>query len=243
MKHRFYMATAGGLAALVATDSAKASYTGLSTIHYTTVNVGGGPKWVFRVYANFTNANDYFTGCQGSSTLGPVAIKSAVPSGLPGSNFFNPGGASSKTAPMTPDGVIEWGTFVTVGVSLATQGSGPTSAPDMTGLTPGFPNFINGNSLVNDNMGWFTPGPVEQGRAGYLGDGDAQLRVLIMQLTVDAGSTVKGTVAVNGVNSGSLAATFQAAGQTFFAFPPPPAPSGLAVFAIAGLHGRRRRRS
>lgn len=236
MKNAFY-AAAGGVASLIATSSAHATYIGLSAQLYTTVNVGGGLKSVFRLYATFTDANDYLTGLLGSGTVGPLVIKSVMANGVtPGSNFFNPGGTGGNTAPSAGQSGNLWGTFATIGVSMAEQGSGPSSAPDQTALSPSFPNFINGNLLSSTNIGWFTPGPKEQGRAGYLGDGDAQLRVMFAQLTVDAGSYALCTVAVNGVHNNGQ--TFQFAGQILWV----PAPAGLAALSLAAISTPRRRR-
>lgn len=50
--------------------------------------------------------------------------------------------------------------------------------------------------IAGASIGWR---PVEQGRAGWLGAGDAALRVLIMQLTVSSTSGVRGTVNIAGL--------------------------------------------
>jgi hypothetical protein len=65
--------------------------------------------------------------------------------------------------------------------------------------------------------------------------------VLAMQLTVNTGNHVRGTVAIQGVNNNPLAGgmTFVTlANQTFNSFVP--APGALAIFALAGLVGARR---
>jgi hypothetical protein len=112
---------------------------------------------------------------------------------------------------------------------------------DATALTPGFPTFINGNSLVNSNMGWFALGPVPQGFAGYEGDGDASMRVLIMQLAVNAGESVRGTVSVSGATYAGLegVTTFIANGQSFSV----PAPGALALLVWGSLAPSRRDRA
>lgn len=238
MKSKTYAALAGLGAAAIVSSGAHATYTGLSLSLYSTVNAGGGLKDVYRVYAVFTNPDDYLTGVYGSATVGPLVIKSLNTGGVaPGGNFYNPGGVPGNRAPSTPDGSVEWGTFVTIGVSLASQGSGPTSTPDLTSLTPGFPNFINGSSLTSTNMGWFTPGYEEQGRAGYAGDGDAPLRVLIMQLTVNHLDNVAGTVAVSWRDTDGSYHT--ETGQTWIMAP---SPAGVAILGIAAATSRRRRR-
>ena len=102
-------------------------------------------------------------------------------------------------------------------------------------------DFINGNSFTNNNAGWNTLGPVEQGRAGWTGDGDLQLRVFMMQLTVSSTSAVRGTVNIAGVNNTPQGPqSFILAGQTFNFIP---SPAASALLAIAGLFGSRRRRT
>lgn len=231
-------------AALIAASPAHATYTGLTAAKYTTVNVGGGLKDVWRVYADFTTDHEYITAIVGSPTYGTMVIetRNADDTG-PGGNFFNPGGAGGNTAPSTPDGEIEWGTFGTIGVSLTSQGTGdPYGNPDATWTTPGFPTFINGNQLSNGNLGWFTAGPVEQGRSGYAGDGDLLNRVLVMQLTVDAGDQIRSTVAVFGWQESSTAALseFNHLHETFTTVP---GAGAIAALGCAGLMGSRRRRT
>jgi hypothetical protein len=242
MKLKTKLALVGGALPLIASAQANADYTGLSVELHTTVVAFGQPKFVYRVYANFDNENDFFTHGAGSELLGPLTIESrnSDDSG-PGSNFFNPGGASGNTAPTVPTSPNYWGTYVTVGISDWTQvppSSIAGSQVDQTTLSPGFPNFIVGNQLANSNMAWFTAGPVEQGRAGFFGDKDAQLRVQIMQLTVNAGHHVRGTLAVGvWLDGASEGMTF--ANQTFNSIP---APGALGLIGAAGLIRRRRRR-
>jgi hypothetical protein len=112
------------------------------------------------------------------------------------------------------------------------------------GLGPGFnlEQFIVGPEFIAANNGWFTAGPVAQGMAGN----GVQLPgglwgVLTMQLTVNAGNHVRGTVVVGGVNNNPLAGgtTFIAtANQTFNSFP---GPGGLMIVFLAGVMPRRRR--
>ena len=232
-----------GLAgSLMIANEASANYAGLGVQYYTTVNAGGQLRSVYRIYANFTDANDYLTAVAGTPSLGAMVIQDCALFGGLGTGFFNPGGFSSNTAPFqsqidsNPD--LQWGTFATIGVSIADMGSGsPPANPDQTSLSPGFPNFINGNQLVNNNLAWFTPGPVEQGRAGYAGDGDLVLRVLMMQLTVNAGEGVQGTVALAG---STASGNFTIGGQTFICIPGPGAIGLLAMGGLCGFRGRRR---
>jgi hypothetical protein len=114
-----------------------------------------------------------------------------------------------------------------------------------TGLSPGFPAFINGASLNSNNVGWFLT-PQIGGMAGYgvaNVDGLGNWGVLMMQLTVNAGEHVAGMVAVAGINNTPLAGgtTFQTmADQTFNSFPGPGGLAVLGMAAICGSKGRRR---
>ena len=232
MKVKTLSALAGLGGALILSGTAQANYTGLSTESGGVVVVGGIARQLWHVYANFNDAGDYLTGANGSPTNGALVVESrnALDTAA-GTNFFNPGGVANL-APYSPNGSLEFGTFVTIGVLLGQNAPGGT---DQSTLSPGFPNFINGNSITNSNMGWFTAGPVEQGNAG----GD--LKVVMMQLSVNAGENVRGTVNVAGVNDTGLAGgdSFLIAGQTFNSIP---APGALALLGLAGLVGSRRRR-
>jgi len=231
----------GGSAAalLIASNQASASYQYLQTTLYTTVSAGGQSRDVFRIYAHFSNPNDYMTVVAGSPTVGNLVIQN-LDSGLAnlGSGFFNPGGSSSNKAPYqsqidsNPD--LEWGTFATLGVPIGDMGSGPSST-DVTSFTPGFPTFINGNTLNTNNAAWYTPGVWPQGQASYINSGpDTDLDVLIMQLAVNQGERVRGTVSVSGFSSGS---SFIMNGQTFDSGVP--APGGLGALTLAAFFGSR----
>jgi MYXO-CTERM domain-containing protein len=229
--------------ALIMTGSASANYVSLQTTSQAQV-VGGINRTVWRVYALCTDPNDYITAVSGSPTLGNLVVQSRnLLDTAAGSNFVNVAGggatAPSQYAIDTSGADVRWDSFVTIGVSIKDQAPGGN---DQTGLSPGFSGIGNGINQINtDNAGWFTPGPQEQGRAGFLGDGDPLLRVLIMQLTVSSTSIVKGTVAISGQNNNGLTpVSFTVAGQTFG---PVPAPGALALLGMAGLVGSRRRRA
>jgi hypothetical protein len=96
----------------------------------------------------------------------------------------------------------EWDTFVTIGTPLSNLPPGV----DQTSLSPGFVP-ITGNNWVQNDVAWFavptfdhdndpsTPEvPPPQTMAGWQGDGDSANRVLMLQLTVNAGENVRGTV-------------------------------------------------
>jgi hypothetical protein len=245
MKLKTMSALAGLGGALVLTSSATATYSGLSVASGQAV-VGGTLRNVYRVYAMFSDPNDYLTAVSGTPTLGNLVVQSrnANDTGA-GSNFVNVlgGGATAPGAYYIGQNAdVAYDTFVTIGISVAEQGSQPSPAPpDYTGLAPGFSGIGNVNQIATNNGGWFSPGPTEQGRAGYAGDGDAQLRVLIMQLTVSSTSIVRGTVAISGVNANGLLppTSFTMSGQIFGV----PTPGVLALLGVAGVIGSRRRRT
>jgi len=244
MKVKTLSALAGLGGALIMSGQASASYVNLSVNLYTTVTVGGVSRDVYRVYANFTLASDHVTAIAGSPIVGNLTIQNTDATGNAlGTGFFNPGGSSSNQAPSSPASANYYGTYATIGISDATQGSGgtPTSPADETGLSPGFPTFIAGNQLDTNNAAWFTAGPVNQGAASWINSGyDTNLRVQIMQLAVNHGQNVRGTVSISGTTDSPLAAPFIFNGQTFNSVP---APGALALLGLAGLVGSRRRRA
>jgi hypothetical protein len=227
--------------AMVFNPQVDAAYLGLTTVLHTTVTVDGASRSVYRVYAQFDNPADCVTSVAGSASLGPVVVESRNSTDTgPGSNFYNPGDNTSNSAPSAPNGALEYGTFVTIGVSLSSQGSGPGGL-DLTTLSMGFPTFIFGNSLSNNNMSWSTPGETQQGRAGFAGDGDAPLRVLLMQLTVNAGDHVRAVLALAGthtVSRGSPEGFVFANQQTSSNVP---VPGALGLVALSCLIRPRRR--
>jgi hypothetical protein len=250
-------AFAGAGSALIASAHSHAAYTGLTCELHTTITAPSGPKWVYRVYANFTNPSDLVFSFNGPTT-DPMIIESRneLDTG-PGSNFFNPGGTASNTAPTLAqiNGTdktpaipnIQWGTYATIGVNIADQGSGPTpSFPDIdqTSLSPGFPTFISGNTFIAAGAVFAATQPGYpgggQGTAGYDADGDLSLRVQLMQLTLNATDGPRGQV--------DLACQLGGSGQTItfedqtFSGTFCPTPGAITLLGLAGMIGRRRRR-
>lgn len=227
--------------ALIIGSHAYASYQGVTVTLHTSVTTPGGDMSVYRVYALFTDPGDYLIAVAGSPTIGNLVIRNlnANASGL-GAGFYNPAGTNREPVlqPGDPE-EFQWETFVTIGGPYF-DGAYPTS------LSPGFPSFINGTELNTNNAGWYqtfhTLGTAGNGVLNPSGAHPGMWGVTMMQLTVNAGEHVAGTVAVTGVNAIPLAGatTFQTgADQTFSSFP---APGGLAVLALAGVMGSRGRR-
>lgn len=242
MKVKTLSALAGLGGALIMSGQASADYTNLSVNLYTTVTVGGVSRDVYRVYANFTLPTDYVTAIAGSELIGHLVIQNTDAGGVAlGTGFFNPGGSGSNLAPSSPASGNYYGTYATIGISDTTQAQTVAGSPvDQTTLSPGFPNFIAGNSLDSNGAAWFTAGPVAQGQASYINAGaDTLLAVQIMQLSVNHGQNVRGTVSVSSSSGPTPYAI--ANGQTFNSSVP--APGALALLGLAGLVGSRRRRA
>jgi hypothetical protein len=181
-------------AAMAISCGAHAGFNGMQVTFHGTVDTALGPRDVYRVYANFTAGGDQLSGWGGTPSH-PAMIQTRACTNVLGNNFFNPGGIGGNTAPyladveFNPD--LEWGTFATIGVTFADQGSGSKTTPDTTTLSPLFPTFITGNQLNLSNGAVFVPGSDSaQARADYAGDGDPALRVLMMQLAVLPGDGV-----------------------------------------------------
>ena len=239
---------------LMLSNSAQAAYTGLSAELHTTVTIDGVARSVYRVYANFTDSGDRLYSVYGSPTIGAMTIQSYDQFGGAGSAFYDVAGNNKAPTQSQINAIpsIQWDTFVTIGVSVADQ------APfgDETTFTPGFVG-ITGNSYSNSNGGWYltptidhdnNPGTPEivspQSEAGFAGDGDLANRVMLLQLTVNAGDHVAGTVNLVAFNNTALAGgtigSQIIAQQSFNTIP---GAGALALLGVAGAFGSRRRRT
>jgi hypothetical protein len=252
------LATLTGLTAIGCTfflaHESNAAYLGLGGQLHSAVTINGTLRAVYRLYAVFDDPNDYLNYIAGSNQLGPLTIRTRnqFETGF-GSDFVNVAGGTTAPSAELIDKLpnAQWDTFATIGVAV-------NDGTDQIGLSPGFPSFIQGNQLTGQELAWFTPGTVEQGRAGSayavngtfynsnLGGGLSPVTgmgVLFAQLTVNAGSGVKGTVAV-GVNlADGLAGGFGIPAQTFNIWVAVPAPGALMLLILgAPLMPRRRRR-
>jgi hypothetical protein len=212
------------------------------------VNGGGGIS-SYRVYAVFTDPNDYLIGAGGSSELGQVDIQSLNFNGsAPGSVFYqNPAGEdlAPTVEAVSGDLLAEWDTFATIGTTI-------DDGSDATMTSPGFPTFINGTQLTG-NFWWSTDGAIEQGWAGGPNGGFntfvntaisanafSGYGVPVMQLTVNTGSKIRGTIALEIQLAGALSGTTILSNQKFSTVP---APAALGVLMLAASVGRPRRRT
>jgi hypothetical protein len=230
---------------LAITTTVTADYQGLQVQLHTSTVLGGASRDVYRVYAMFSDPEDYVNGVFGSPTLGNMTIRTLSSTGTPpGGSFVNvnaPGGGGA-TAPqagaIVANPPLQWDTFVTIGLAVV-----PSGVTDVTTLSPGFTGIGNVPALDTNNAGWFLLGSgITQGSAGNgIVFAPGLWGVIIMQLTVNGGNHVAGTVGVQGRNNTSLAggSNFVATSQTFNSFP---GPGGLAVLGMAAMCGWRRRR-
>lgn len=240
MKARVLWCLAGASGMILCCQGAMGAYVGLFTdLAY---NDGAGHD-IWRVYAEFTHSADGVVACGGTAenSIHIFTSLGLQPKPTPGgSNFFNPGGTSGNTAPASGPSLN--GTFVTIGIPNSTLGSGgtPGSPVDETQLSAGFPNFINGtNDFTNSDMSWFTDGLKPQGTAGYINSGfDNANRVMIMQLAVNTGQEVWGTLNIR-VSVGGNEEQYD---QQMF-HPPVlgPAPGALTLLGMGVMVARRRR--
>lgn len=202
-------------------------------------NGGGGAgleSW--RIYANFDGSGDSVNALFGdagrraflsvSGTIfNNVETHSTQPDVLYNTPFFAGGfGANPERG---------WDTWVSVGLENADSG---------TALTAGFgaqTNNLGSNwdSDIDGNLSWFvTPTPAQS----IVG---ASFQLLVMQLTVSAGSTVSGNFGIQ-VDSGAGGVNIHddvgEGGISFFSNNVIPSPGAFALLGLAGLTGIRRRR-
>ena len=231
----------GGLgcaAAGLVISAARADYVDLAVILESAGQITfAGPRDVYRVYAEFTNPTDRVDAWYGTPDH-PFTIQNVLANGTSlGTGFQNFGGIGGTLPPEVPGSVLDWDTWATIGVAYLDE-----AAPDYLNVTPGFPTFISGNSVTADNASVFlsdTTAP--QGRADFRVIGnDTALRVLLMQLVVNVGEHVRGTINVDGqIGAPGSYTPFSAVGQTFSSVP---GPGGLAALVVAGIVCGRRRR-
>lgn len=179
---------------LVHSTSATAAFLGVTYLPHTQVSTPAGLRQVYRVYALFTNPGDRLVSWGSTVTIPyPTTFRTLACSDVLGSNFYNAPNGSNAPSQELIDEIphAQWDTFVTIGVSIADQGSGlDPKSPNVALLSPSFPNFASGNIWTSNNAAVYIAGTgpgTEQGLAGYAGDGDSQLRVLLAQITAMVG--------------------------------------------------------
>lgn len=241
MKRVSLIFPAATIAAVVcAVSESQAAFVGLTAVlEFPSAITPAGPRDVYHIFAEFTNPTDRVNSWFGT-TRNPMVIQNVLADGATlGSNFTNFGGQFGNLPPEVAGGVRDWDTFATIGIR---NGSEAPFGNDQTMLSapPNF-SFITGNSLTAV-ASLSVPPSAPQGRANYriLG-GDTALRVLLMQLVVNVGEHVRGTISVSGQASTALGVEdYTLINQTFSSVPSPGGPALLATFL---LRCKRRRRS
>jgi hypothetical protein len=227
---------AGVGAPLILAGGAEAGFRGIKAVAKPSIQ----GRFICNIYAEFDRPGEDHLNIVGGTPDNPLQID--VISG----KFFNPTFASGDLAP-SPDEIAmnanaAEDTFVTVGVKVFNdsgpgQGGQPTNN---TGFAPGWTTFGT-TSLSNTGFGWFVTPFDPQGdpfNPDYVA-GNGQ--ILIAQLTIQD-SDGDGFVAVSGqmilwmISNGTMLEV----PATFFHIP---GPGGLAALGLAGLLGRRRRRT
>jgi hypothetical protein len=169
----------------------QASFQGISVSQHSQVTINNIPRTVYRVYAYFSSPTDSLTGWGANTSTSPIHIYTGPCTG----NAFYQGGAFGSNHAPSEDSIattpnVQWDTFATIGVNIAEQG-----VPiDQTLFSSPFPDFINGNDLTAANAMVYVLGTPPQARADFAGDGDPQLRVLMMQLTTRVGDFPYGSI-------------------------------------------------
>ncbi|HWB19618.1 MAG TPA: hypothetical protein VG711_04900 [Phycisphaerales bacterium] len=225
---------------LILTSSTRANFLGLSAIFE--YNDGNGHD-IYRVYADFEDTTGGVIACTGTAA-NPLTIQSRRNNDSQfGDNFYNPGIPSQGNyAPLSNSSAeVLNGTFVTIGVHTYNVLNSITGS--YFDHSDPFPDFIaNSNNFVSASIRWGTlyyTHPVFYSVGSYVNEGnDTATRVLIMQLAVSQGDSVRGTLNIKIGNTFSTPQTYL--GQTFNSYQAP-APAALPLLAMSALFTRRRR--
>jgi hypothetical protein len=193
-------------------------------------------RWIYRVYAEFTDPTDAVGGWGVGGVLGAGQIRNITADGNLGTGFINiPDDNTGNVAPRNPLTVRDWDTYVTIGVVYGAMGPLGVDGTSYLG-----PTFISqgatiwngaGNALLQNG----TTNP--QGRADFIVLGnDTATRVLLMQLVVNAGEHVDGTVGL------IWRTQFGGTATTGLMFNSIPEPSTLVPLLAISICLQRRRR-
>lgn len=225
----------------IAVDAAQADLIGLVVFREAPGAGGVGPappgpeRWIYRVYAEFSDPRHRVSSWIGASASG--GIWNILEDGSPGSGFTNiPNGETSNTAPMFSGLGTDWDTYMTIGVQYGFQG--PDGGFDYTTVSAGTPLFIANGTTSWTGGGVFLFPNTLQGHADYRVSGnDTDRRVLLMQLVVNAGEHVGGSLSVGWrpLDGSGVISTEQ-----FTSIPAPAAHWLLALLAYRSFARRRR---
>ncbi|MCH7720410.1 MAG: PEP-CTERM sorting domain-containing protein [Planctomycetes bacterium] len=206
----------------------------------------GNLRDVWRVYAHFDDPNDRMTAIGVAIDGTPMTVENVLADGVTrGSGLYEAlfGGWGDGGGPiangttgwtMNPTG-LTFDTYMTIGAEAGyTPVIDPkTGDPFFFGWGLGFlPNWGEGTSWVIDNAAFVT------NPAAPYGMPDGNGRVLVAQFNVADGEHIQGFANIQWGNVGLAGGGF----VTGVFFTSIPAPGTLALLALAGLAGFRRRR-
>lgn len=261
MKVKTLSALAGVGGAMILSGSANAAFTGLSITSSTV-----GTRTVYRIFANFSAANDavilWGTGDPAdpsviltNATNGQAVIQNVLADGTTlGGGFLNaaPNGANSlpSTSAESPSD-----SYWTIGTDW--QQYPITGDPWLTNLgmaalgTPAVPGAANLTQIgasgqivtIPTSSSGTGSQPNPAWTAGSTQDGNPN-GVLLAQLAVAAGQHIRGTIGLLWASDANPAnAQTGDLSARNIAFNTVPAPGALALLGLAGLVGSRRRRA
>ena len=192
-------------------------------------NVVAASTWTARIYATFTNADDSLQAVFGDGDS-PLMIDSTH--GFYQNAFGGPTSKEVNSALYAAFPSLRYDSWATIGLEDSTGNA-------LNNIGIDWSVFEAGGGIATDDGTWFVTPDDAQGTAG------SELRVMIAQLTmVDDGdgaidAHVFGMVSLQGKNADG--STWSARDLAFdYALP---APGALALLGLAGLAGRRRRRT
>jgi MYXO-CTERM domain-containing protein len=243
-----------GLAAamLLSCAPAHAALIGAIVVDETASNGGGPPppgqpRTIWHVYAVFSQPTFRVNAWGGGGDLGEGVIENILIDGSPGSGFTNvedAGGGSGQIAPYAPGSVRDWDSYMTIGVRYGNEAPGGI---DATFVIPSTPPFID-DGKTQWIAPWYGAGAFitpddAQGSAAYrVQDSDTVFTVLLMQLVVNQGEHVRGTIGVSWEHEtlGGIGGVAPH-GVTFTSVPGPGTGAAALLAFLAGARRRRKR--
>jgi hypothetical protein len=242
MRTLLLVSVAAGCGA-IATGIGNGAIVGLVVADETATNGGGGPppgspRTIYHIYALFDDPADRVNAWGGGGSFGLGRIENVLPNGSLGSGFTNIGAASEgNVPPYSPGTSRDWDTYMTIGVRYGNEAPGSIVLPTGDPLP-----FIEGPVWLAPDSGAglaITPDDA-QGRADYrIIDSDTQFTVLLMQLVVNQGEHMRGTIGVNWSGGDGIAGAVTSTGLTFTSVPAPAAGALLAGVLVAAARRRR----
>ena len=248
--------TASALAvSAVAASGAHAAMTGVTATNYQVVD-GARRYSVMDVYVDCTGAYDKLVNFYGTTTSDSLVRTSLNGNFNTGSSLVAGNGAAfaqaAGTSWMPSIGAAgnAWDSFVTIGARTQDAGAGVAADNYFTNASSAGADTVAGGSYQGayEGAGWYTNAP--SGNHVYAGT-YADLRIMLGRFSVETTNLsatdvltlqFKGnvTMRVNGLTAGAGTVIQPSFNETFtYGFVP--APGAVALLALAGLVGSRRR--